>query len=647
MLIAHGEGLMAYNVHFSSASPMDDLDQLCESLKNKESKILLLLPDELSIRGATEYISEHHFTFIYDQILPLTMESLSNKILQNENLYFLPSETSLTFFYQALEKISSSSSIASRIIEIVKDSDMPWNEDIIKDLYSEFDEYLRAVPHVVEASEAEKSISHLKNVAETLDLYRKERALEAISLFEELKSEWEEMFESLPPTKNMVLSRTHLIGKAITELREDPELIEKNVGSFDSIWVFGIPFIDHVALLFLIEIAKVIDVLYLNVEEMIADRLKVRIEAISRYKVEFSKKSPRKEKKGKTPIFIKCPDRRREIEAVLFDILKRVKADKSLNTSDFVIIARDSGNYLPYVEELFRDYGIPYHVQTRRILARTTPFQFVKAILNLLAKAESDDPITADEISSLFRLGLFFKTGGPHYHYVFLREEATIGRIGSSLEWRYGSPGNWSKWNEELSKHYMEELRNLADWVTKTIKLKPTWSAISKELSKFMRGVVDVESPVKYDTGYEHDHFRMTELHITARASMVFGAGGRVDDFSGQLRKLRPSLKPWKAFYSAFLSVASGESYGIALRDADAVQVVDVGISHFVWGKRRYALGICASEIPRETPTGVVFSHEFRDTVNKSMKGPIFIGPEEDFEIEKETLRIASQGFLT
>lgn len=602
------------------------------------------MPDNLTINNAKEKIIELSSSKELSKIYLTTIEDLASKIIilaQGRTPRLLSDEIRNIILADVISEMArgKKDNISSKIWGIIS-KESPENHELLKEISNEFSEFIGCINALPSTKESEPYLNTLINVSKKLpDNYSRENTVNALNFYRDLVLRIEEKLKKL--SIDDYYSRTHLVKEASNELVNNKEKI---LGSFNQethIWVSGISVFDTSAFVILTELANTFGDLRINAGELTLQRLDRRLKFSKNIKADISFI------KGCTPGYSKydmfeVPDLRREVETVALEASKL--CDNGYKPEDIVVIARDIGLYLPYVEKVVKDYGLASHVQTRRSLSLTPAYRLISSILELLALVEKNEPIPGRAITDPLRLG--FRRYKPQwskdfrvdafYDKKFLWIESLTGFASHSEDLK------WAEWKKALAKYGDSGIFEIIEWVDKHIG-KPSIDPIESVIKNFAKSCVDWASPLRLSNGFPYDRFEVCSPHITSQSGWLHSLVERLNQYSDIYTRIRGEGKTqtWEDIKYGFYAIAGSETFGIQLKDANAIRFVDAGISHFIDGKIRFILGLKSEGFPRKCPRPFLLKNEFRRLVNELESILYLRDPTTDYENELDFFNTA------
>ena len=648
------EGVITAKIILSSAHPLDELAELVNNLKQSEedvfsqARFILILPDNLTINNAREKIIELSSPRELAKVHLTTIEDLAASIIKAASGHIpriLPDESRRAILSHVMKKIKNNVQ-AEKIWGIIN-SESPETQEVLKDLYDEFEEFLGCINAPPYDDEGRRCFKELTQIAEKLpDDYSREYTINTLRLYEQLLTDIEKELKSL--SIDDYFTRTYLVKEATGQISYSKDKIFKIFPEGTQVWVSGISVFNTSALLFLAKLASVSGNIRINAGKMTLERLEKRLKSVNGMALEFEHINSRLPPDQSGFEMIEVPDLRREVEAVAIKSSELCR--DGIKPSDIVVIARDIGAYLPYAENIMKDYGIASHVQTRRRLSLTPAYRLIASLLELLAMVEKDEPIPASAIVDPLRLGFrkyntrWNRSMLPALHdKKFLWIETQVGIICQ------GKDLTWSEWKERLEKRADKSILELIEWVEEN-RRKPGTKPINEvvqpigyAIEDFARSCVWWESPLSLNNGFSYDRFEVCTPHITSQSGWLHSLIERLNEYSSLYAKIRGEnkLKTWEDIKYGFYAIAGTETYGIPLKDACATRFVDAGISHFIDGKVRFILGLKSEGFPRKCPKPFLLGNKFRELVNEKHSILYFRDPITDYENEMDFFDIA------
>ncbi len=619
----------------STEHPLDELDNIAEYLKQKdddlfeEEKLLMVLPDRISINNVKEKL-----TLDYSASLPIkidfrTFENLAIRVLEEKEgrITIAPSEIRRLALVESIQDMTDESVIAEKIWDLIKDSNAPENEQVIKEVNNEFEDFLRCAYPPGLTSGKKRYLERMKKIAKEIESsYYKESSLDALEFYEELEEKSRKRLKEID-FENYYLSRLHVLGESTELLREYPELFYKIFPNIDKIWISAISVFDVSVIEFMDSLLSSNLEIRINIGSYSAERLIERVK--NDWDIEVVEEGENLEPDDYN--LIESPDMRREIEYIVSDITNKI-LEEDVNPEDIVVCARDSGQYMPYAKSILEDYGLSEYVQTRRSLALTPAFRLAASVLDLLSSIERNEKIEPSEVSDPLRLGFTSKWGQePLDDENFLYIESRVGSKGR------GKPHKWSFWKSKLKGlDRTGRLDQLIEWIDQA-KSNPSTNKLDEILVKFGRGGSSWKKRYDISTGFEEDSENLTDEHITSHANRILSNIHRIDSFARACQEIRGKNEfDWTDIRRAFYATAGSETYGIPQRELDAIKFVDLGNSHFIDANYRYIIGMKSGTFPRKCPSGILLSDEYRKELNSEKSKLYLRGPDTDFENEHD-----------
>jgi len=623
--------------------PFSEIETLVESLEKEDTPFnrerhLLVLPDNISINNLKTYVSRNKLE-IKNKLIFETFESIAKKIIKekrNHDPSVLENHYLRVFVTQYIQDSLKSSDISSKIHNIIKKSERPERTPLIEDLVREFSDYLRTVyPPSLKDSSIRDFHSDLIEIADSgeIDNYESDKAINMLEFFSKIESYIQNQMDD-HFNDGHYLSRYHLVCEAVEEIKRDDSLLEKVLDGIESVRVLAIPIFDPTTIGLLGPINKKYDEVKVITGKGTHDRLKKRFENIfDDVEVSIEKDEIKDDNVEKWEL----PNPRQEVEFVGSLMQDEVEVDES------IVIARESSVYLPYANEVLRDFGLPSHVQTRRNLSLSIPFRLVASLLNLIEK----DKWTIEDISNPLRLGFSFyhrdgsdREVGILSDHLFLEAEYWLNKVLGRGEEEL-SPEEWKQRTRYDTEYYIKKLIEWKDEVDEdniTDKLK-------SELGKFQKYACHVKRKREARNGLsekEYNRSEITKTHMTGDAQRVIGLIDRADDFSNFISKIEgASSRTVRHMIKAFWIVGGGETFGEPRREKKAVKFVDAANSFFLPEKKRIIVGMRSGTFPREAPEVKFLPTSFRETVNEEYERLYLQDPETDYENELDFFEAA------
>jgi len=625
--------------------PFKELSDLLNNAEDRvdpfqDPKYLLILPDKISINNAKGYVSKKK-PDVNNQITYTTFEALAKMIIQHQYKYnptVLENHYLRYFVYQYITETNGTdgSDLSKKVFNIIGKTENPERTPLIKDMVREFLDYLMTIyPPSLEDPSKGTFHDKLLQVAKESDIhkYEKKKSVNILEYYRDMeyymRENMNEHFDN-----NYFLSRAHLVGEATEIIKKDPTVLDQVFGDINSVRILAVSFFDATVF----ELVKVLNDHY---EEFMLvsgkgthDRIKKRCVNIfdeGRVKIEEEEdiKHDHIEK-------WELPNPRMEVEFVgsLMD------CEEDIENS--IVIARESGIYLPYAKEVLRDFGLPSHVQTRRYLSLSVPFRLVASLLDLLKK----DEWTVEDISNPLRLGFsFYHTQGEESFvgvlsdHQFLKAEYWLNnylrRGENSL-----TPVEWDRRTKYDTNYYV---RKLMDWKN-SVDHDNVGSKLKREIGKFQKYACHVSRQREARNGLtekEYNRAMITKTHITGDAQRVIGLIERADEFSRFIAKMEGHDRKIIHMIKAFWIVGGRDTYGKPRRDLHAVKFVDAANSFFLPQKNRIILGMRSDTFPRKPPEGKFLPTSFREKVNEGYSQLYLQDPRTDYENEEDYFEAA------
>jgi len=602
----------------------------------------LILPDNISINNLKTYVSREK-PQINNKLSCETFESIAKKIIKKKRDHdpsILENHYLRVFVTQYIQESAESSIISNKIHNIInkpeEESERPERTQIIEDLVREFSGYLRTVyPPSLKDPSIRDFHSDLIKIArhDDIDDYESEKAVKILEFFRKMESYIQDQIDE-NFNNGYYLSRYHLVCEAAEEIKKDDSLLENVLDGIDSVRVLAIPILDPTTIGLLEPINKKYDDVKVITGKGTHNRLKKRFENvfddIEVYTEEDEINDDDVEK-------WELPNPRQEVEFV-----GSLMQDE-MNIEDSIVIARESSVYLPYANEVLRDFGLPSHVQTRRNLSLSVPFRLIASLLNLVEK----DKWTVEDISNPLRLGFSFyhrdrsdREVGILSDHLFLEAEYWLNKVLRRDEEEL-SPEEWKERTRYDTEYYVKKLIDWKDEVDEdniADKLK-------SELGKFQKYACHVKREREARNGLsekEYNRAEITTTHMTGDAQRVIGLIDRADNFSNFISDIEgASSRTIPHMIKAFWIVGGGETFGKPRRDKQAVKFVDAANSFFLPEKNRIILGMRSGTFPREAPEAKFLPISFREKVNDEYEKLYLQDPETDYENELDFFEAA------
>jgi len=615
---------------------MEDLEK--EQTPFKRERHLLILPDNISINNLKIYVSREK-PQVNNKLECETFESIAKKIIKEKRDHdpsILENHYLRVFVTQYIQNSAKLSDVSKKINDIIEKSDRPERTQVIEDLVREFSDYLRTVyPPSLKDPSIRNFHTDLIRIARSdeIDDYEGKKAENILDFFKKMESfiqyQMNEFFNN-----RYYLSRSHLVGEAAEEIKEDYSLLENVLDGIESMRVLAIPILDPTTIGLLEQISENYNEVKVVSGIGTHDRLKKRLKNIfDEVEVSIEKDEFKDEDVEKWEL----PNPRQEIEFV-----GSLMQDE-MDVEDSIVIARESSVYLPYANEVLRDFGLPSHVQTRRNLSLSVPFRLAASLLNLVEK----DEWTVEDISNPLRLGLVLNYYGEPStlpDQIFLQSEYWLNKKIKFEDEDKFKPEEWMDLFSEnsITRSFIEQLR---DWKEEVVDKDNILEKLKSELGKFQKYACHVKREREARNGLlekEYNRAEITKTHMTGDAQRVIGLIDRADNFSNFISDIEgDSSRTIQHMIKAFWIVGGGETFGKPRRDKQAVKFVDAANSFFLPEKNRIILGMRSGTFPREPPEAKFLPTSFREKVNDQYEKLYLQDPETDYENELDFFEAA------
>jgi len=629
---------LSFKIELSKKHPLDELHDLIRYIKGfpldvfSGPKLLFILPDGISIDNAKERITEKFNPKEMRKIEFLTFEQLGAKIIESKERTpeIVPTEIRRLLIVESIREMAEGDNVlAKNIWDLVKGSPAPENEEIIKDIDAEFEDFLRCVyPPQLEDGKKKEYLYKMEEIADGMDgAFYKKTVRDALHFYTELELLAMSKLKTLD-RGSYYLSRTHMVGEAAESLKKDKSLFKRIFSDVSKVWISSISVFDVPILEFINAIKCCGLSVRINTGSLSAERLEKRLK--KGWGIETQSVGSDNSRKLTDYELVELPDMRREAEYVISDIANKIIEEK-IDAEDVVVFARDVSQYMPYVEAILGNYGLSGYVQTRRSLALTPAFRLAASLLNLFSLIESNKDIKASDITDPIRLGFTARWGQkPLRDSTFLWVETRVGSIGGAKEHK------WTTWKKRLERINHNRLKEFIEWIDNKIK-EPSCKPIESVLIRFETGCSDWKTEYKSSSGFTHYRHLLTEEHITSHAHRILSHIHRIENFANVSKEIRGDKAfSWTDLMRAFYGIAGSETYGVPNRDSHAIRFIDAGNAHFIDGKIRYIFGLKSKGFPRQCPTGMLLVDEYRKKINET-HGPLYLrDPATDYENEHD-----------
>lgn len=503
------------------------------------------------------------------------------------------------------------------------------SEEAQESIVAEFDEYLRCV-------DVGRLVPELLEVAGKIpDPFHSKSSTTSVNAFSTLEKVLTSMLRSLGST--VFLSRSHLVRQATESLATSwPDVL--NVAE---ILIGNISVLDAPTIAFLDAIAKRGEANNTTFEVHIfqgAGTYSGLRDRLANSGIEFREAttgvaSPPATKDDLLTDFagrhklklVALPDRRREVEETAREVRELLRA--GTHPSDLLLVARDSGKYLPYVEEIFPAYGIPYYVQTRRPFAHLSPYRFVKATLDLIVAARRG-VIQWDQITDPLRLGFCLPGGSSSWplasrYFIYLEE--SLPWVQKKLKGKL-TLADWASAITDLKFAYPRDLlQKFLQWVNARVASPPKDAegprqVIASLLGSYMFQESVWTQRVISPSVFQPERILPLGLHPTRFAGRIRGSLGEFVDHFNDYVNAFGRAPDWALADQVFGETFGSETYGLPDQDLAAVKLVDAGTVTFAAVKHLFVLGLKSEEFPRKTPQGVFLPEALRDSLDEPGK---------------------------
>lgn len=615
-----------------------------ESLLNEQSKpsspfdkplIFLIVPDRIAKFNVEDRILELGKIRNRTSIRLLTINEIANIVLEEiegASKPVIEREIRRNLIYSSICKMTEGSEpnkIAERLCETISISQSPENDNALERIDDELEDFLRCVITTDTRISSSKEMASLREIAKNLKTeFEVETVSSALDFYERLM----ESIDGLMAGAEIegFFSRNHLITAATTLLKKKPDKFVKAFPTSNiKIWISGIPVIDRTVMSFILQLAATPYPVRINIDQGSTERFIHRLKsAVPGYNVEFQPDRTNPDSRDiSNARAIEVPDMRREVRRVAGLISEYLQ--KGFLPKDILVIARDVRGYLPFIEEIMRNFGIPSYIQTRRYLVHTPAYRHALSLLDLLAGIEKEQDISAKMVSDPFRLG-FTRFGKEEMQdekqFLHIETQVAIISHGKSLK--------WEEWDEKIERSHSSPLKSLVKWIN-FVFADPKIGPIMDSLSRFQRSCSGWDLSLRPDNGFLYDRFEICTPHITAKIGQLYGQIDRLSEYEIVRKELYGKNKLlWSDIRSGFINVAGSEDYGLPFRDASAVRFIDAGNTYFQNAKIRIILGLTSEVFPRKCPTPFLILENFRRAVNEKKNILYLRDPETDYENE-------------
>lgn len=623
--------------------PFDDLKVTLNDLETSNcpfdnDKVLLILPDNISIKNCKNYCSRKH-PEKNNRIVFETFESLGKKILSKE----IPSPTVLennylkVFLVDYIEETKDTSVKSKKIYNIIENIDKPERSEIIENLSKEFLDYVRAVYPPSLHKEKEDSEFHKKLIKIARNLKEdniSDKSVKYLKFFKNFESFLTEKIDNVFPD-GFYPSRAHLVGKATQMIKKNPEYLDDEVSTIEDIIISGISVFDTTIIEFVKKINEDLEKTFTVITgKGTHERTLKRFD-----KIFGNVKSEIKEKNNNFEVEKwAVPNHRRETEFVASLI------SGELDPEGTIVISRDSSVYIPYVEEVIHNFGLSAHIETRRYLSMSVPFRLVTSLLNLIEK----NSWTVSDISNPLRLGFvlnYYGNKSPLPDYAFLNTEFWLNKKIKYKNKNDLQPKEWMDLFSENSqtRNYIEQLKNWKE----NVNSNNIWNKLIDVLRDFQKYANDVYKKINSRNGMPEDknaRAKISDMHITGDTENVIYLIKKAENFSDFLSKVRGKQRNIENIIEAFWIIGSGETYGRKCKDKKAIRFVDAANTFFVPRENRIIIGLNSGTFPKKPPNFSFLPKEFRKNVNSNYGQLYFQDPETDYENELDFFEAATGG---
>ncbi|MDG6219795.1 MAG: hypothetical protein QCI00_10235, partial [Candidatus Thermoplasmatota archaeon] len=324
-----GDENIIKSIELSTNHPLEELNDIIAYAKSypldvfSNPIIWLVLPDRISIDSVKERMAELNESAQILKIDFMTLEQLSRRVVEfvGNHPEIVETEIRRLFVVESLKEMASSENIIGITLwNLVKDSPSPENEEAIKSIDAEFDDFLRcAYPPQLELA-SDDYFTEMRQILDKVSgsFYQK-TAKDALDFYHLLENKARIKIEERG-LKNHYFSRAHIAGKAVEELKRDNKLIQKINPDVRRFWVSAVSVFDVPILELLNQVGNAGIPIRINTGSMTAERLKLRLKKgwdIDSEQITSPVQSVQVTK-------VELPDMKRETEYVVVDIAKRI-----------------------------------------------------------------------------------------------------------------------------------------------------------------------------------------------------------------------------------------------------------------------------------------------------------------------------------
>lgn len=339
-------------------------------------------------------------------------------------------------------------------------------------------------------------------------------------------------------------------------------------------------------------------------------------------------------------LFVEAPEKRREVEQVLRHV-DRLRTQEGYSLSDILIVAEDAGTYRAVFEDVCTTHEFPYHIETRRPIAQTVPYRYLKSLIDLVAEAakpSDEQELDYWEVVDPIRLGYCplddSTEAWPMGDEAFLRLEEHLYRSqhqnapGDDIETGHRTFDEWLQIVQEKEGSPWRQLERFLNWVDEQTVDPPR---DGQSIETFLRNLLRTHElhvaarPVRTSTTPTVDSTRpdVNKKHQTAIVSRLdtnLDSVSSYFDISVDIDFREPS---WALTAEALGQSFGNETFGLTDADGNSLQVVDAANAYFLEAEHVFVLGATAGDFPVDPSTPTFFHQEFYEHVWGLARDPL------------------------
>jgi hypothetical protein len=613
---------------------------------------LVIVPDYLSATYLKEYLTRIGKASVLFDLEITTFEDLAVKIVSS-NASILDPELLKLILTKCV--LSMKDPITEKIAQSLTNTEPPEDSPFVEPLRNEFSEYASLIsPNY---RDADVTRQKMQGVLQNLSTLVRTRARIVLDFYSSLEREAVKTLSELNMGSDVYLSRAHLVSEACLKLERNQLEVLIDSDKITSIYIVGVPIFDDTVTDLLSILCLKTDKVIINATPEIQARLEKRLRARVGNSVAFAASI-----QPTSNVFVKIteysvPDRRREVELATLKIIELL--ENGIPADEIVIASRLVSDYAPYVESVFRDYGISSFIQTRIGIVYSPAYKLIQSLLDLLVSWTRASMVSAIQISTPLRVGFPInatwkgerrRSKWPINDKQFLGIETTLESIQAYSKddtlnaWLKKIRDRHAKASQEMGDYIYDPIIQLLEWLEKTANEPVGIKPLVKVLRRFIEAYgVEREFPVL--SLVPNGRFSLSKEHLSSQAERILRGLYELVEHQKYVAQARNMIlgntrsltqkTTWADLRKSFLGNVGQMTYGLTFRDNDAIRIVDAGISHFVNTTNRIILGMTTDQFPRGVPEPFLISSELRAELNLCSYGYFMTDRQTHYEIEK------------